>query len=169
MSKEPKIIKKKPTIFTFFGMLGLNLMSSFLLFSSTLIASLSMIFLYGKQGIAVTAVKAILAAVSIFLKIFPIQKMLREIRQMQGEEGDGEKKPVPLSLVAYLGLDVSGLIYIYYILESPEFFLTVIGGWIILAVFGTLMAYRAAVNFYLHQEDEEEEEPEEDPFKYGRR
>lgn len=160
---------KKPNLFTFFSMLGLNLMSSFLLFSSTLIASLSMIFLYGKQGIAVTAVKAILAAVSIFLKIFPIQKMLRQIRTIEGEEGDGEKKPVPLSLVAFLGLDVSGLIYIYYILESPEFFLTVIGGWIILAVFGTLMSYRALVMMYEHKEDEEEVKEEDDPYKYGRR
>lgn len=169
MKKDEKTKITKPNPFTFIKMLLGSLMASFMLFSSTLIASISMIFLYGKQGIAVTSVKAILAAVSIFLKIFPIQKMFRDIRQMQGEEGDGEKKPVPLSLVAYLGLDVSGLIYIYYILESPEFFLTVIGGWIILAVFGTMMAYRSLVIVYEHQDDEEEEKEEEDPFKYGRR
>lgn len=167
---KPSLVpEKRPNAWLFINMLFLNLMSSFLLFSSTLIASLSMIFLYGKQGIAVTAVKAILAAVSIFLKIFPIQKMFRQLRQIEGEEGDGEKKPIPLSLVAFLGLDVSGLIYIYYILESPEFFLTVIGVWIILAVFGTLMSYRALVMMYEHKDDEKEEKEEDDPYKYGRR
>ncbi|MBU1143959.1 MAG: hypothetical protein KKH92_10010 [Firmicutes bacterium] len=172
--KEPEKFKiEKPNLFTFLKMVLFNFYTSFFLFSSTLVASISMIFLYGHQGIAVMTVKAILAGVSIFVKVFPIQKLLRQIRQYQGEEGDGEKKPVPLFLVAIIGIDVSGMIYIYYILESPEFFLTVLGGWIILAIFLALTAYRGLVSYYqrtLEEDFETQEEDDDDnPFKYGRR
>lgn len=170
MDEKEKLKVKKPNIITFLRMLVFNLFTSFFLFSSTLIASISMIFLYGHQGIAVTAVKAILAGVSIFLKVFPIQKLIKEIRRFETEEGDTEKKPVPLFLVAMIGFDVSGMIYIYYILESPEFFLTVLGGWILLTLYFALLSYRGLMSYYHQTQDDDFESKEEDnPFKYGRR
>lgn len=171
MNEKETLKIKKPNIFTFFSMVFFNLLSSFLLFSSTLIASLSMIFLYGRNGVAVTAVKAILAGVSIFLKVFPVQKLLREIRRFEAEEGDHEKKPVPLSLVAIIGVDVSGMIYIYYILDSQEFFLTILGGWILLTIYLALISYRVLVSYYhMSQEDNfESKKDDDDPYKYGRR
>jgi hypothetical protein len=132
-SKFPDI--KKPNTKLLIKMIFLNFGLSFLWFSSTLVASISMIFLYGHQGLAVTIIKGILAGVSIFIKIFPIQKMLKEFRQIEGEEGDGTRKPIPYVLVILLALDISGLIYIYYVLESPEFFLTMLGAWVIISIF----------------------------------
>jgi len=166
-SKFPDI--KKPNTKLLIGMIFLNFGLSFLWFSSTLVASISMIFLYGHQGLAVTIIKGILAGVSIFIKIFPIQKMLKEFRQIEGEEGDGTRKPIPYVLVILLALDISGLIYIYYVLESPEFFLTMLGAWVIISISMAFLSYRGYQSYYERFIENDIEEEAEDPYKYGRR
>jgi hypothetical protein len=128
-----------------------------------------MIFLYGHKGLPETIIKGIHAGVSLFIKIFPTQKSLREYRQMEGEEGDGERKPLPYFLVIFLALDVSGMIYIYYILESPEFFLTVLGAWVIISVSLAILSYRGYQSYYEYTQEHETEEETEDHYKYGKR
>jgi hypothetical protein len=166
-SKFPDI--KKPNTKLLIKMIFLNFGLSFLWFSSTLVASISMIFLYDHQGLAVTIIKGILAGVSIFIKIFPIQKMLKEFRQIEGEEGNGTINPIPYVLVILLALDISGLIYIYYVLESPEFFLTMLGAWVIISISMAFLSYRGYQSYYERFIENDIEEEAEDPYKYGRR